>query len=153
MTVLPFRHYFLQKFLSHTALNTLIALSFLQCQFFRHFLMLIISSQLQVDTLLLATWSQEEVKAQGTLGSNLKTELTSNADVTFLKWSGKYSTQTCIPNCLFHFNSQEHRGHQSSGARAPEFWCPPHFFAGFSWWCSQIYAGSVPIKPGNVRNI
>ena len=49
-------------------------------------------------------------------------------------------------------NSQEDRGHQSSGARAPELWCPHIFFSGFSWWCSHIYAGSVPIKPGNVRN-
>ena len=27
--------------------------------------------------------------------------------------------------------SQEHRGHQSSGARAPELWCPHIFFRGF----------------------
>ena len=32
---------------------------------------------------------------------------------------------------LFMLNSQEHRGHQSSGARAPELWCPPIFFRGF----------------------
>ena len=32
--------------------------------------------------------------------------------------------------CTF-INSQEHRGHQSSGARAPELWCPHIFFRGF----------------------
>ena len=35
-------------------------------------------------------------------------------------------------------------GHQNSGA--------PPFFSGFSWWCTLIYAGSVPIKTGNVGN-
>ena len=35
-------------------------------------------------------------------------------------------------------------GHQNSGA--------PPFFSGFSWWCTLIYAGSVPIKTGNVEN-
>ena len=40
--------------------------------------------------------------------------------------------------------SQEHRGHQSSGARAPELWCPPIFFGVFlmvyshlCWQCSN----------------
>ena len=50
-------------------------------------------------------------------------------------------------------SSQEDRGHQSSGARAPELWCPHIFFRGFiDGVRSHIYAGSVPIKPGNVRN-
>ena len=31
---------------------------------------------------------------------------------------------------------------QSSGARAPELWCPL-IFLGISWWCTHIYAGSV----------
>ena len=31
----------------------------------------------------------------------------------------------------FVSDSQEHRGHQSSGARAPELWCPHMFFRGF----------------------
>ena len=31
----------------------------------------------------------------------------------------------------FYTNSQEHNGHQSSGARAPELWCPHLFFEGF----------------------
>ena len=30
-----------------------------------------------------------------------------------------------------HIDSQEDRGHQSSGARAPELWCPHIFFRGF----------------------
>ena len=30
-----------------------------------------------------------------------------------------------------HFHSQEDRGHLSSGARAPEVWCPHIFFRGF----------------------
>ena len=34
------------------------------------------------------------------------------------------------------------KGHQSSGAWAPELWCPL-IFLGISWWCTHIYAGSV----------
>ena len=41
-------------------------------------------------------------------------------------------------------SSQEHRGHQSSGARAPELWCPHIFFGVFlmvfsnlCWQCSN----------------
>ena len=43
------------------------------------------------------------------------------------------------------------KGHQNSGARAPELWCP-HTFLVFSWLFILIYAGSVLIKQGNVRN-
>ena len=34
------------------------------------------------------------------------------------------------------------KGHQSSGARAPELWCL-YIFLVFSWLCILIYAGSV----------
>ena len=41
--------------------------------------------------------------------------------------------QNMSTNCIHNLslNSQEHRGHQSSGARAPELWCPHIFFQSF----------------------
>ena len=45
---------------------------------------------------------------------------------------GTLRSLVASPVLLGYFiNSQEDRGHQSSGARAPELWCPHIFFRGF----------------------
>ena len=46
--------------------------------------------------------------------------------------------------------SQVYRGHQSSGAWAPELWCPHTFLYVFSCHCTFSHAQHVLIKPGFV---